>query len=35
MKKIEAEKPRSVVLHVVRGISHIFIELEPDWAKIL
>jgi S1-C subfamily serine protease len=33
MKKVEVEKPKSLVLHVVRGIRHIFIELEPDWGK--
>ncbi|MFH0938942.1 MAG: PDZ domain-containing protein [Planctomycetota bacterium] len=31
MIRIEAEKPKSVVLHVLKGIHHDFVELEPNW----
>ena len=31
MKRIEFEKSKSVVFHVLRRIHHIYIELEPDW----
>ncbi len=33
MKRIAAARPRSVVLHVRRDIHHLFVELEPDWAR--
>jgi len=32
MQRIESEKPKSVVFHVLRGIHHVFVEVEPDWA---
>lgn len=32
MKRIGSEKPKTVVFHVLRGIHHIFIEVEPDWG---
>ncbi|MDI6774751.1 MAG: PDZ domain-containing protein [Verrucomicrobiota bacterium] len=31
MKRVATEKPKSVVLHVIRRIHHVFVELEPDW----
>ena len=31
MKRIESEKSKSVVFHVLRRIHHIYIEIEPDW----
>ena len=33
MKIIGAGKPVSVVFHVLRGIHHLYVELEPDWDK--
>jgi S1-C subfamily serine protease len=32
MKRVAAEKPKYVVLHVKRGIHDLFIELLPKWA---
>jgi serine protease Do len=34
MKRIENEKSKSVVFHVMRGIHHIYVEIEPDWSDI-
>jgi len=34
MKHIENEKSKSVVFHVMRGIHHIYVEIEPDWSDI-
>ncbi|MBN1141840.1 MAG: PDZ domain-containing protein [Deltaproteobacteria bacterium] len=31
MKRIEEERPQSVVFHVLRGIHRLYVELEPDW----
>ena len=31
MKRIESEKSKSVVFHVLRKIHHIYIEIDPDW----
>ena len=31
MKRIEMKKSKSVVIHVLRRIHHVYIELEPDW----
>jgi serine protease Do len=31
MKRIEDGKAKSVVLHVLRGIHNVYVELEPDW----
>jgi hypothetical protein len=31
MKRIEIEKSKSVVFHVLRKIHHIYIEIDPDW----
>jgi serine protease Do len=33
MKRIENERPESVVFHVIRGIHHVFVEVEPDWQN--
>jgi len=32
IKRVAAAKPKTVVLHVKRGILELFIELEPKWA---
>jgi len=32
MERVESEKPKSVVFHVLRGIHHVFVEVEPDWG---
>jgi len=31
MKRIESEKSKSVVFHVLRKIHHIYIQIDPDW----
>ena len=31
MKQLEEDKPTSVVFSVMRGIHHVFVELQPDW----
>jgi serine protease Do len=31
MEKIEKDKPKDVVMKIMRGIHTIFIEMEPDW----
>lgn len=33
MAQIYEEKPKSVVIHVQRGLFQQFIEMEPDWSK--
>jgi hypothetical protein len=32
MAKAAAERPRRVVLHVLRGIHSLFVELRPKWT---
>ncbi len=31
MKRIKDKRSKTVVLHVLRGIHHVYIELEPNW----
>ena len=31
MEKIEKEKPKNIVMKIMRGIHTIFVEMEPDW----
>ncbi len=33
MKQLAERKPKTVVFTVLRGIHHIFVELEPDWTR--
>ena len=33
MDRIEVEKPRTLVFHLLNGIHHEFVELEPDWGN--
>jgi S1-C subfamily serine protease len=32
MRRVVAERPRHVVFQVRRGVSTLFLELEPDWS---
>lgn len=34
LSRIESEKPKTVVFHVMKGIHHEFVELEPDWEGV-
>lgn len=34
MKKTALEKQKSVVFHVIRGIHHLYIQLEPNWQVL-
>ena len=34
ISRVETEKPKSVVFHVLKGIHHEFLELEPDWNNV-
>jgi hypothetical protein len=33
MKHVAAEKRKTIVLRVIRGIHTVFLELEPNWDK--
>jgi serine protease Do len=33
MSRVTKDKPRTVVLSVLRGIHRLYLELEPDWAE--
>ncbi|HIE05315.1 MAG TPA: PDZ domain-containing protein [bacterium (Candidatus Stahlbacteria)] len=34
MKRIGREKPRAVVMQVLRGIHNLFIEIKPGWSEV-